>query len=574
MPTLEFKGKPFVYSHHLSVPFRQLVIDADKSLPSEGGAPSLDDNLIIHGDNLEALKALLPRYAGKVDVIYIDPPYNTGNEGWAYNDNVNAPQLTAWLGKVVDAEDMERHDKWLSMMWPRLQLLRELLSESGTIWINLDDTEAHFCKIILDEIFGPHNFVASLVWQKMDSPSRNDKERVFSNYHDFLLVYGNGGPALAQEHRPGIVDAYPLELPDGRRARRRQLRKNGKSARREDRKSMWYPLTAPDKSEVWPIAPEGWEGRWTLKKSEWESREAAGRTEWIKRDYGWVPYYIEISPLDPKAPWSTIWSDVGQNRQAKAELKAILGADVFDTPKPSSLVERILSIVADPDALTLDSFAGSGTSAHAALKLNRQDGGERRFISIQLPEGLKEGSAAYNAGFRDVVDITAERVRRVIQGVPSAKDEALKAGLSGSFTYCDLGEPMDLERFFGGEGSPPSFEQVADYVAYTATGETLERATGEDGFVGHAAGYRLHLIYRPDPVWMRGEEAKLDLTAAERIAAAAKADGGKPVLVFAAQKTMGQRWLTDLGITFCQLPYSIHRILGDGSEGVSGVDAA
>jgi adenine-specific DNA-methyltransferase len=123
MPTLEFKGKPFVYSHHLSVPFRQLVIDSAKSLPAEGAKPSLDDNLIIHGDNLEALKALLPRYAGKVDVIYIDPPYNTGNEGWAYNDNVNAPQLKAWLGKVVDAEDMERHDKWLSMMWPRLRLL-------------------------------------------------------------------------------------------------------------------------------------------------------------------------------------------------------------------------------------------------------------------------------------------------------------------------------------------------------------------------------------------------------------------------------------------------------------------
>lgn len=140
MPTLDFKGKPFVYSHHLSVPFRELVVDASKSVPPAGEAPGLDGNLIIHGDNLEALKALLPRYAGKVDVIYIDPPYNTGNEGWAYNDNVNAPQLKAWLGKTVDADDMERHDKWLCMMWPRLQLLRELLSETGVIlvvWMRL-----------------------------------------------------------------------------------------------------------------------------------------------------------------------------------------------------------------------------------------------------------------------------------------------------------------------------------------------------------------------------------------------------------------------------------------------------
>lgn len=194
------------------------------------------------------------------------------------------------------------------------------------------------------------------------------------------------------------------------------------------------------------------------------------------------------------------------------------------------------------------------------LALNQADGGDRKFILIETED------------YADT--LTAERVRRVIGGVPAAKDPALKAGLGGSFTYCDLGEPMDLERFFGGEGKAPSFEQVADYVAYTATGKTLDKSDGTDGFVGHAGGCRLHLIYRPDAAWMRGEEAKLDLTMAERIAAAAKADGGKPVLVFAAQKVMGQRWLTDLGITFCQLPYSIHRILGDGTEGVSGVDAA
>ena len=137
MPTLEFKGKPFVYSHHLSVPFRELLIDSVKSLPPKGQAPSLDDNLIIHGDNLEALKALLPRYAGKVDVIYIDPPYNTGSEGWAYNDNVNSLLMKEWLGKVVDRDDLERHDKWLCMMWPRLQLLSELLSKRGLFFASI-----------------------------------------------------------------------------------------------------------------------------------------------------------------------------------------------------------------------------------------------------------------------------------------------------------------------------------------------------------------------------------------------------------------------------------------------------
>jgi adenine-specific DNA-methyltransferase len=245
-------------------------------------------------------------------------------------------------------------------------------------------------------------------------------------------------------------------------------------------------------------------------------------------------------------------------------LREIGLADKFQFPKPVALPKTIAEVAAGPDALVLDSFAGSCTTAHAILSLNNADGGNRKFILIETED------------YADT--LTAERVRRVIKGVPAAKDPALKEGLGGSFTYCDVGEPMDLERFFGGEGTPPTYEQVADYVAYTATGKTLERAEGKDGFVGHAGGYRIHLIYQPDPAWMRGEDAKLDLTTAERIAEAAKADadlsGAKPVLVFAAQKTMGQRWLTDLGVTFCQLPYSIHRILGDGTEGVSGVDEA
>jgi adenine-specific DNA-methyltransferase len=580
MPTLDFKGKPFVYSHHLSVPYRELIVDNGKSLPPKGQEPSLDDNLIIHGDNLEALKALLPRYAGKVDVIYIDPPYNTGNEGWAYNDNVNAPQLKEWLGKVVDAEDMERHEKWLCMMWPRLQLMKELLSNTGTIWVNLDDIEVHFCKCIMDEIFGLDRFVTSIVWKKMDSPSRNEKSRTFSSYHDYIMVFSNGDTALAQEYRPSIIDAYPLELEDGRRARRRQLRKNGKSARRTDRESMWYPLTAPDETVIYPIAPEGWEGRWTLSEKEWRAREKAGMTEWIKREYGWVPYYIETSPTDPTAPWSTIWEDVGQNRQAKAEIKQIFGSDVFETPKPTALIERVLDVVGDADALVLDSFAGSGTTGHAALMLNQRDGGSRKFILIQLPENIKKGTPAFTAGYRQVVDLTRERIRRALTGYnykrKKKKVDVIEevAHLPGSFTYCELGEPMDMERFFAEDGEAPAFDQVARYVAYTATGETLAPAEGPDGFAGHAGNYRLHLLYRPDAAWMRSNDAMLDLTTAERIADAAKADGRKPVLVFAAGKLMGQRVLTGLGLTFCQLPYSVHRILGDGTEGVAGVDAA
>ena len=184
MPELQFKGKEFVYNHHLTVPYRPLVPDAGKSV----GEPSLNGNLIIHGDNLHALKALLPMYAGKVDCIFIDPPYNTGNEGWSYNDNVNSPMMKEWLStNPINAEDMLRHDKWCAMMWPRLTLLRELLSDTGSFWMTLDDNEIQNARAILDEIFGSKNFVATCIWHKMDSP-KNTAVR-FSEDHDYLVVY-------------------------------------------------------------------------------------------------------------------------------------------------------------------------------------------------------------------------------------------------------------------------------------------------------------------------------------------------------------------------------------------------
>jgi adenine-specific DNA-methyltransferase len=200
MPTLEFKGKPFVYSHHLSVPFRELIVDSKRSLPAKGHKPSLDDNLIIHGDNLEALKALLPRYAGKVDVIYIDPPYNTGNEGWAYNDNVNSPLMKEWLGKVVDRDDLERHDKWCCMMWPRLSLLRELLSNDGLIFVSMDENEISNLYPLMDEIFSQENRFENLVWKKRYGGG--PKEKFFVNVHEYIVVYAKDKSRFTRIDRP------------------------------------------------------------------------------------------------------------------------------------------------------------------------------------------------------------------------------------------------------------------------------------------------------------------------------------------------------------------------------------
>ena len=181
MAQLQFKGKSFVQNHHLVVPYHELIPRKDKSLTDK---VSLHDNLILHGDNLLALKALLPMYAGKVKCIYIDPPYNTGNEGWAYNDNVNSPMMLDWLGKVVDRDDLTRHDKWLCMMMPRLKLLRELLRDDGAIFISIDDNEVHHLRMLMDEVFGEENFIATVIWQKIFSPKNTAMH--FSEDHDYI----------------------------------------------------------------------------------------------------------------------------------------------------------------------------------------------------------------------------------------------------------------------------------------------------------------------------------------------------------------------------------------------------
>jgi adenine-specific DNA-methyltransferase len=611
MPELFFKGKEFVFNHHLAVPFRPLVPDPKRSVGKSGENGRLDGNLIIHGDNLHALKALLPLYAGKVDCIFIDPPYNTGNEGWCYNDNVNSPMMREWLNSnPVGIEDGLRHDKWLAMMWPRLRLLHELLSEKGSLWMTLDDNENHRARDILDEIFGQENFVASLVWKKMDSPSRNDADRPISSYHDNFIVYAKDREDvyLRGEVRDSILDAYPLTLANGRKARRRQLRKNGKNARREDRPSMWYPILDPDGKEMWPYAPEGWEGRWVLKKEEWDRRVADERGEWKKQKGKWVPYYIEIAPDVPRAPWSTIWDDVDQNRQAKANLTAIFGRDEeFDSPKPTALVSRVLKIATRNDSLVLDSFAGSGTTGHAVLAANTKDAGNRRFILVECED------------YADT--LTAERVRRVIGGydfqgtqreelhrerltftslkkankllddvesikhleghrfdrikaevkdgeliVTGERDVTQKTeGLGGEFTYCTLGAAVEMDKLLTGENLP-AFDQLGALLFHMATNqarpiaaETLEVAGA--GYLGASSAQHVWLIYRPDLDFLKSRDAALTLSRAKAIA---EAKPDKPHLVYAPTRFVSKRVLEDaklpVEVAFAPLPFALYRL--------------
>jgi adenine-specific DNA-methyltransferase len=550
MPTLEFKGKPFVYSHHLSVPFRELVIDSKKSFPG-GKKASLDDNLVIHGDNLEALKALLPRYASKVDVIYIDPPYNTGNEGWAYNDKVNSPLMKEWLHKVVDRDDLERHDKWLCMMWPRLQLLNELLSEDGSIWISCNDIEAARLKIVLDEIFDEENFVCFCVWQKRFSPS-ND-ETYISETHDYLAVYAKQKAGWLRNLLPRTAKQDALYLNPDNDPRGDWASDNYVSNKSKvERPNSWFPVIRPkDKKKIWPSPSAVW--RYSPEQHEKNVKEK--HVWWGADGLNNVPRYKRfLKDLKGGVVPQTLWfhEDVGHNQGAKQFLKALFNdrEDIFQTPKPVELIERVLKIAGNENSIVLDSFAGAGTTAHSVLALNKEDDGNRKFILIETEDYANS--------------LTAERVRRVIKGMPKLKDEALKKGLGGTFTFCELGEPIELERFFEGKGAP-NYEQVARYVVYTATGQSAETPAEphKDWFLAEAGGYRIHLIYKPDLVFMRGNDAALSLEMAKQIEKSAK---GKPVLVYAAAKFMSQADLTQRGITFCQLPYSVHRLLGEAPD--------
>ncbi len=402
------------------------------------------ENLMIEGDNLEVLKLLQKAYHGRIKMIYIDPPYNTGKE-FIYPDNFRdgLKDYLRYSGQV-DGEGLKLssntetsgryHSRWLSMMYPRLFLARNLLREDGVIFVSIDDHEVHNLRHLMDEIFGPENFVATIIWKKMDSPSRNEESRPVSSYHDYIVAYCRSAEngRIYRMSKPEILDAYPLRLDDGRLARRRQLRKNGKNARREDRPTLWYPLTAPDGTTVFPVAPEGWEGRWVLSKDTWEEREAAGLTQWIKRDYGWVPYYIEVAPETPEVPWPTLWDDLEQNRQAKAHFNALMAGTgaTFENPKPVSLLKRIVKLSMDAGDTCLDFFAGSGTTGEAILRLNAEDGGDRKFILVQLPE------PAEVEGYPTIAEITKTRLRAAAEAIK--EEQGGKLDLNGSHDI-DLG---------------------------------------------------------------------------------------------------------------------------------------
>ena len=529
MPELDFLGKGDVYAHHLTVPFQVLETDARKSCLPKGGKPDLGGNLIIHGDNLKALKALLPRYEGKVNCIYIDPPYNTGNEGWAYNDNVNSPMITKWLGKVVDAEDQVRHDKWMCMMWPRLQLLKDLLADDGVIFISIDDNEQHRLRSMMDEIFGEENFVEQITWHR--KRGKDNSAKFFSKLHEYALVYAKN-IEQASIGRLEMTEATKLQYKNPDNDPRGDYRILGLWSRQQGGTDYAYTLQSGQhfSKRLWLVNKE------KMKQMEKENILVA------KNDN---LYYKKFLTEHSIRVVETIWLDASNNANAKDEIKIIFSKKIpdFETPKPTPYLKRIIEIGMKKNGIVLDSFAGSGTTAQAILELNKEDGGSRKFLLVECEGEIADA-------------ITAERVRRVIKGVKGTKDEMLRKGLGGSFTYCTLGEELSEDKMLTGE-SLPDYDTLAAHIFWTATGETLHASKSrDDWFIGESARFRVHLVYKPDPAFLKSNNSALTGDLAEKIA---KRHTGKKILVYAPAVFVGRRELVEKGIVFCQLPWTIHQ---------------
>lgn len=538
MPTLQFKGKTFVQHHHLAVRYHRLIPRPELSPTDRHSLQS--DNLIIRGDNLLALKALLPNYAGQIKCIYIDPPYNTGNESWAYNDNVNSPMFREWLGKTVDKEDLTRHDKWCCMMYPRLQLLQELLSEDGAIFISIDDNEQHRLRMMLDEIFGEENFVADVIWQKNFSPKNSAK--YFSEDHDFIVVYAKNIEHWVPELLERSEDQLNLySNPDN--DERGEWTSSDLTGRNPYSKGI-YAITCPS-GRVISSPPQG--RYWTISAEKFEELDKEKRIWWGVDGNSMPRLKRFLSDVKEGIVPRTIWlhSEVGNTQEAKKEVNTIFydSKEFFQTPKPSTLIKKILQIATDDNSLILDSFAGSGTTAQAVLELNKEDGGNRRFILVEMEEYAEK--------------ITAERVRRVIKGVPGAKKEALREGLGGSFSYFELGEEIEYNRFLTGADSYPSWEELARFVFFTATGEQLDldKSDPSKSYVGESLRHVVWLYYQPDYAWLRANG--FTLAQAEALP---KAPEGKRNLVFAPMKFVDDDSLYWLRIDYLQLPYEIYRL--------------
>lgn len=584
MPTLEWIGKNKVVNHHQEVPFR--VLERQYSFDEQGQHTENNDseNMIIHGDNLEALKALLPQYEGKVKCIYIDPPYNTGNEGWCYNDNVSDPYIQKWLGEVVgkEGEDLTRHDKWLCMMYPRLMLLQKLLADDGVIFISIDDNELYNLKSICDEIFGASCYVSDIAWQRTYS-TRNDSKGIV-NEVEHILVYSK------------VPEWNPNKLPRTEEMNARYSNPDndvcawkstdafapGASTHQGMVYAIQNPFTGvllyPSNGRHWSLGQDQmfeimsqW-GEYELREiddvqkrasicgvSEEQVKSsvkaimlsdnlenAAQKASAIYNRGQWPLFYFGqdgkggirrktyLNTVGGRIP-TNFWpfSETGHTDEAKKEMLAIFdGKATFDTPKPHRLIEFVLKVAGTQDALILDSFAGSGTTAHAVLNMNKADGGHRKFILVEMGD------------YADT--ITAERVKRVIHGYGEGKNAV--EGTGGSFSYYELGEPLLLPS--GNLNEKVGSEKIRDYIWYTETKKPLpDHKNSNPYFLGENNSTAYYFFYEPQKVCVLNYDFVATIPE--------KAEG---YIIYADRCTLSEQELQQLGITFKKIPRDIVRV--------------
>lgn len=524
MASLYFKGKSAVWNHHLSVPYHTLNKDNKKTLKGENDS----ENLIIEGDNLLALKALLPKYQGRIKCIYIDPPYNTGNEGWVYNDNVNSPQIKDWIGSTIGKDDLTKHDKWLCMMVPRLKLLRELLSDKGVIFISIDDNEFPNLKLVMDDIFHEKNFIGSMV-RKSKIGGGSDSKYIVKE-HEYLLAYAKNTdvlPEMFTPHNEEYLKRYKEEDENGRFFWDTFARPGLKNP-------INYDIIAPDGKII--------NGDWIRSKDRFEDDLENEEIRFLKKTNNtWSVQFKQYLNEDGKKPRS-LSSDLGSTIDGKKDIKNIFGnAKIFPYPKPVKLIKFIVDIVTEEDDIILDSFAGSGTTAQAVLELNRESG-NRKFILVQISEKIKNATPAYKAGYRFVHEITQKRVEKVI------KRDKIKTG----FTYYNLGPSIDADSILAGK--LPTYEDFAKYAFYLATGKNHpdeKKIKEKDYFVGKSGNESIYLLYKKDINVLKNLSITLDW--AEQIN---KTNSGKKI-VYAPACFLDDEYLEKFNIQFVSIPYNL-----------------
>jgi len=575
MPYIDWMGKDDVVDHHKKIAYKTITC-------KEEIGDKDSQNMIIKGDNLLALKSLLPYYASSVKMIYIDPPYNTGNTSWVYNDNMDSPLIKKWLNDTVNADDLSRSDKWLCMMYPRLKLLRELLKEDGVIFISIDDAEVAHLRMICDEIFGSENFINNVIWEKKYSPQNDAKW--FSDNHDHIVVYAKNKNIW----RPNL-----LERTEEQNGRYKNLDNDPRgiwktsdlSVKRVTERDI-YEIETPTGRKTLP--PKG--RSWSIGQEAFEILKKENRI-WFGINGDSVPQLKRfITDVKDGTVPLTIWKygDVGHNQEAMQELKKIFINEVaFNTPKPVRLIQRILKISTSKNDIILDSFAGSGTTAHAVLEQNKKDGGNRKFILIETLDYAK--------------DITAERVKRVIEGysftgkdkttlyekkltttqilkpetmkrisnevskiledekknytklektfkenilkIEGIKDiKSFKDGIGGGFKYCELSE--DIFDEFGELNHKLTFEQIAKHIYFVEFKKPIKKETIKAPFVGR---YKGQYIYFFKDKFLKRDMNKL----------IKEKQGYKKIIVYTSKTTISEDELKNNNITIRYIPYDI-----------------